>query len=103
MFFQKVSKQWLKNHKFKRIMTSPSRNEQHSETLHGQNLCNMLRNYRQQYRHLRADQRKELGHFFNTASNVLDTIGSMTENAILRSVKYSDDDADDNSGMEGRQ
>ena len=53
-------------------------------TLHGQNLGNMMRNYRQQYRHLRADQWRELGHFFNTASNVLDTLGSMTENAILR-------------------
>ena len=73
-------------------------------TLHGQNLGNMLRNYRQQYRHLRADQRKELGHFFNTASNVLDMIGSMTENVILRSVKYNDDDDDDdNGGMGGRQ
>ena len=68
-------------------------------TLHGQNLGNMLRNYRQQYRHLRADQWKELGHFFNMASNVLDTIGSMTENAILRSVKY--DDNDGGGGGEG--
>ena len=70
-------------------------------TLHGQNLGNMLRNYRQQYRHLCADQRKELGHFFNMVSNVLDTIESMTENAILRSVKYNDDDDDDDNGRMG--
>ena len=68
-------------------------------TLHGQNLGNMLRNYRQLYRHLRADQWKELGHFFNTASNVFDTIGSMTENAILRSVKYDDDDGGGGEGI----
>ena len=59
----------------------------------------MLRNYRQQYRHLNADQWKELGHFFNTASNVLDTIGSMTENVILRLVKYDND----NGGGMGRR
>ena len=72
-------------------------------TLHSQNLGDMLRNYRQQYRHLRADQWKELGHFFNTASNMLDTIGRMTESAILRLVKYNDDDDNGGGGMGGRQ
>ena len=37
-------------------------------------------------------QRRELGHFFNMASNVLDTINSMTENTILKSVKFDRDE-----------
>ena len=57
-------------------------------TLHGQNLGAMLRNYQWQYRNMKPSQRQELGHFFNTASNVLDTIGSVTENTILRSVTF---------------
>ena len=61
-------------------------------TLHGQNLGGMLRNYKKQYRNLRQSQRRELGHFFNTASAVLDTISSMTENSILRSVKFGGDE-----------
>ena len=52
-------------------------------TLHGQNLGTMLKNYKRQYRHLLPNHRRELGQFFNTTSTVLDTIGSMTENAIL--------------------
>ena len=52
-------------------------------TLHGQNLGTMLKNYKRQYRHLPPNHRRELGQFFNTTSTVLDTIGSMTENAIL--------------------
>ena len=51
--------------------------------LHGQNLRTMLKNYKRQYRHLPPNHRRELGQFFNTTSTVLDTIGSMTENAIL--------------------
>ena len=47
-------------------------------TLHGQNLGGMLRNYKKWYCNLRQSQRSELGHFFNTASAVLDTISSMT-------------------------
>ena len=57
-------------------------------TLHGQNLGKMLRNYKRQYRNLPSDHHRELGHFFNTMSAVLDTIGSMTENSILRSVQF---------------
>ena len=60
-------------------------------TLHGQNLGDMLRNYKKQYRNLRTDHRRELGHFFNTTSAILDTIDSMTENAILRSVKFDNE------------
>ena len=60
-------------------------------TLHGQNLGKMLRNYRRQYRQLSSDHRRELGQFFNTTSAVLDTIGSMTENSILRSVEFDKD------------
>ena len=57
-------------------------------TLHGQNLRTMLKNYKRQYRHLPPNHRRELSQFFNTTSTVLDTIGSMTENAILRSVQF---------------
>ena len=57
-------------------------------TLHGQNLGKMLRNYKRPYRDLPRGHRRELGHFFNTTSAVLDTIGSMTENSILRSVQF---------------
>ena len=52
-------------------------------TLHGQNLRTMLKNYKRQYRHLPPNHRRELGQFFSTTSTVLDTIGSMMENAIL--------------------
>ena len=52
-------------------------------TLYGQNLGTILKNYKRQYRHLLPNHRRELGQFFNTTSTVLDTIGSMTENAIL--------------------
>ena len=58
-------------------------------TLHGQNLGKMLRNYKRQYRDLSPDQHRELGHFFNTTSAVLDTIGSMTENSVLCSVQFN--------------
>ena len=60
-------------------------------TLHGQNLGKMLRNYKRQYRQLSSDHRRELGQFFNTTSAVLDMIGSMTENSILRSVEFDKD------------
>ena len=51
--------------------------------LHEQNLGTMLKNYKRQYRHLPPNHRRELSQFFNTTSTVLDTIGSMMENAIL--------------------
>ena len=57
-------------------------------TLHGRNLGVMLKNYKRQYRDMALDHRRELGHFFNTTSAVLDVIGSMTENSILRSIQY---------------
>ena len=57
-------------------------------TLHVQNLGKMLRNYKRQYRNLPSDHCRELGHFFNTTSAVLDTISSMTENSILCSVQF---------------
>ena len=62
-------------------------------TLHGKNLETMLKNYKRQYRHLPPNHRRELGQFFNTTSTVLDTIGSMTENAILRSVQFDSEAA----------
>ena len=61
-------------------------------TLHGQNLGGMLLSYKKQYCNLQQSQRRELGHFFNTASAVLDTISSMTENSILRSMKFGGDE-----------
>ena len=57
-------------------------------TLPGQNLGSMLSNYHRQCRNMKIGQRHELAHFFNTASNILDTIGSMTENTLLRSVEF---------------
>ena len=69
-------------------------------TLHGQNLGKMLRNYRRQYRQLSSDHRRELGQFFNTTSAVLDTIGSMTENSILRSVEFDKDSNKIGSGID---
>ena len=57
-------------------------------TLHGQNLRTMLKNYNRQYRHLPPNHRRELGQFFNTTLTVLETIGSMAENAILQSVQF---------------
>ena len=63
-------------------------------TLHGQNLGTMLKNYKRQYRHLPPNHRRELSQFFNTTSTVLDTIGSMTENAILRSVQFEGNNRD---------
>ena len=47
--------------------------------LHGQNLGSMLVNYRMQSRRMKKRQKNELGRFFNTTSNVLDTIGSMVK------------------------
>ena len=58
-------------------------------TLHRQNLGAMLSNYHSQCRNMKRSQRRELAHFFNTTSNILDTIGSMTENTILRSVEFN--------------
>ena len=51
-------------------------------TLHDQNLGKMLRNYKRQYRNLPSGHHRELGHFYNTMSAVLDTVGSMTKNSI---------------------
>ena len=65
--------------------------------LHGQNLRTMLKNYKRQYRHLPPNHRRELDQFFNTTSTVLDTIGSMMENAILRSVQF--DSGGNNHGV----
>ena len=55
-------------------------------TLHGQNLGVMLKNYKRKYRDMAPDHHRELGHFFNTTSAVLNMIGSMTENSILCSI-----------------
>ena len=70
-------------------------------TLHRQNLRTMLKNYKRQHRHLPPNHRRELGQFFNTTSTVLDTIGSMTENAILRSVQFEGNNRDGGGGLTG--
>ena len=51
--------------------------------VHGQCLGNMVECYRHNNPDYTPKQRSEIGHFFNTASNILDTIGSMTEDSIL--------------------
>ena len=60
-------------------------------TLHSQNLGSMMANYQAQCRNMTKKQWNELAHFFKTTSNILDTIGSMTENTISRSVKFDKD------------
>ena len=65
--------------------------------LHGQN----LKNYKRQYRHLPPNHRRELGQFFNTTSTVLDTIGSMTENAILQLVQFDSGGNNHGGGLTG--
>ena len=60
-------------------------------TLHGQNLGSMLANYKAQCRNMKKKRQSELAHFFNTPSNILDTIASVTENTILRSIKFNKD------------
>ena len=69
--------------------------------LHGQNLRTMLKNYKRQYRHLPPNHRRELSQFFNTTLTVLDTIGSMVENAILLSVQFDGGNNHD-GGLTGR-
>ena len=57
-------------------------------TIHGQNLGHMVDEYKRKSRTMPVKKRLQIGNFFNTASNVLDTIGSMTENTILNSVQF---------------
>ena len=70
-------------------------------TLHRQNLGTMLKNYKRQYRHLPPNHRRELSQFFNTTATVLDTIGSMMENAILRSVEFDSGGNNHGGGLTG--
>ena len=57
-------------------------------TIHGQNLGHMVDEYKRKSRTMPVKKRLQIGNFFNTVSNVLDTIGSMTENTILNSVQF---------------
>ena len=57
-------------------------------TVHGQNLGHMVDEYKRKSRTMPTKKQLQIGNFFNTASNVLDTIGSMTENTILNSVQF---------------
>ena len=70
--------------------------------LHKQNLGTMLKNYKRQYRHLPPNHRREFSQFFNTTSTVLDTIGSMMENAILRLVQFDGGNNHDGGGLTDR-
>ena len=57
-------------------------------TVHGQNLGHMVDEYKRKSRTMPVKKRLQIGNFFNMASNVLDTIGSMTENTILNFVQF---------------
>ena len=57
-------------------------------TVHGQNLGDIVDSYKRQSRTMPIKKRLKIGNFLNTASNVLDTIGSMTENTIINSVQF---------------
>ena len=57
-------------------------------TVHGQKLGHMVDEYKRKSRTMPVKKRLQIGNFFNTASNVLDTIGSITENTILNSVQF---------------
>ena len=57
-------------------------------TVHGQNLGDIVDSYKRQSRTMPIKKRLKIGNFLNTASNVLDTIGSMTENTIINSVHF---------------
>ena len=57
-------------------------------TVHGQNLGDIVDSYKRQSRTMPIKKRLKIGNFSNTASNVLDTIGSMTENTIINSVQF---------------
>ena len=57
-------------------------------TLHGQCLGDMVECYKCNNYDYMAKQRSEIGHFFNMTSSILETIGSMVENSILRSAEF---------------
>ena len=57
-------------------------------TVHGQNLGDVVDSYVRNSRTMPIKKRLKIGNFLNTASNVLDTIGSMTENTIINSVQF---------------
>ena len=57
-------------------------------TVHGQNLGDVVDSYVKHSRTMPIKKRLKIGNFLNTASNVLDTIGSMTENTIINSVQF---------------
>ena len=48
----------------------------------------MLVNYCMQSRRMKEKQRNDMGHLFNTTSNVLDMIVSMVENTVIKSVEF---------------
>ena len=57
-------------------------------TIHRKNLGHMVDEYKRKSQTMPVKKRLQIGNFFNTASNVLDMIGSMTKNTILNSVQF---------------
>ena len=72
-------------------------------TVHGQNLGDVVDSYVRHSRTMPIKKRLKIGNFLNTASNVLDTIGSMTENTIMNSVQFRRGGALRGGGIIGHQ
>ena len=72
-------------------------------TVHGQNLGDIVDSYNRQSRTMPIKKRLKIGNFLNTASNVLDTIGSMTENTIINSVQFQKHPTIAGGGIIGHQ
>ena len=72
-------------------------------TVHGQNLGDVVDSYVRNSRTMPIKKRLKIGNFLNTASNVLDTIGSMTENTIINSVQFRRGGVRGGGGIIGHQ
>ena len=72
-------------------------------TVHGQNLGDVVDSYVRNSRTMPIKKRLKIGNFLNTASNVLDTIGSMTENTIINSVQFQRGGVRGGGGIIGHQ
>ena len=72
-------------------------------TVHGQNLGDVVDSYVKHSRTMPIKKRLKIGNFLNTASNVLDTIGSMTENTIINSVQFRRGGVRGGGGIIGHQ
>ena len=72
-------------------------------TVHGQNLGDIVDSYKKQSRRMPVKKRLRIGNFLNTTSNVLDTIGTMTENTIINSVQFPKNKVVGGGGVIGHQ